>query len=172
MDLNQQTQVSIGRLAEDLAGIEVEKISIPKFGIPNWPKDVTVEFKLGKVAYTVPLCGDDGLLYLKTGTHRIFCRVNRNGSLYFHFSGFGKPAFGYQGTYDGGYTVREVSSHDEQPHYRVAALMLFEQFRSVIGFRAIAHLKAAVPQHNEIVHAAAKAFEPFVPFIVADQLSG
>ena len=60
------------------------------------------------------------------------------------------------------------SDHDKNTS-RLGALMLFNQFKGEILSKVMTEFKNSI--HNDIAGTIQKAFEPFVPFAVADLLS-
>lgn len=178
MNLADLTQVSVRDFAEELGKIEIKKIEIPKFSIPNWPKDVAVSGHLGKRDYCIPVQGSDNLLAWKTGRHRISFMIDSAGMITFKFAGIGRPKF---------YEKHEVcqyggcgmdlmplccSGNTENALARITALILFDRFKVEVLAKILVELKSTVPVHNQVVDAVMKAFEPFIPFVVADQFSG
>jgi len=54
---------------------------------------------------------------------------------------------------------------------RLRALVLFHQFKDEIFTLIIQKLKADLEGYNHVIEEVKRAFEPFVPFVVADALS-
>ena len=173
MNLTDLTQVSVGDFAEELGKVEIKQMEIPKFSIPNWPKDVVVSGCLGKRDYCVPVLEKNELLGWQTGRHRISFYIKGNGAICFKFNGlFGRPVFDEICGDEYYERIRWVSSDYGKNPSRLATLILFDKFKVEMLAKILAELKSTVPIHNQVVDAVMKAFEPFIPFVVADQLSG
>ena len=173
MNLADITQVSVRDFAEELGKVEIKQVIIPVFLIPNWPKEVVLKGHLGRKDYCVPILDDNGLLTWKTGRHGISFRINEYGTITFSFHGFfGKPVFGTESAFDGYKKIHWASSNHIKNSSRLATLVLFDRFKVEILTKILSDLKVSVPVHNQVVDAVTKAFEPFIPFVVADQLSG
>ena len=163
-------------MVEELERIGVKGITTPPFGIPNWPKGVVVDGKLGYRRYRVPVMGTDGLMKWQSGVKRISFSILGDGMIKFQFHGIRLPHFIYwhahhQSKKNFACGVHEVYSGELDAPGRVACLILFERFRGDIFAHIVEHLEQYAPVHNEVLAAAAKAFEPFVPYAVADELS-
>jgi len=173
MNLADMTQESIGGFAEELGKIEIKQIEIPKFSIPNWPKDIVARGLLGKRNYCVPALGNNNLPEWRTGRHKISFHINNKGAIKFDFHGlFGRPVFDRKFGFDSyDIVVGWASSDYEKNLSRLAALILFDRFKIEIFAKILAELKNTVPVHNQVVDAVTKVFELFIPFLVADQLS-
>ena len=173
MNLSDMTQVSVRDFIEELGKVEIKQIEIPKFSIPNWPKDVVVQGHLGKRDYCVPIPDNNDLLGWRTGRHGISFGINGKGAIQFNFHGlFGRPVFdlidyAYPFQY-----IYWVSSDYKKNLSRLATLVLLDRFKVEMLAKILSELRASVPVHNQVVDAVMKAFEPFIPFVVADQLSG
>lgn len=157
---------------KDLA---IQDIEVPKFYIPNWPKNCTVNGDLGRRKYRVPAIQKNGLLAWKEGKCRVSFSIDKQGVIIFAFHGlWGKPVFDQETTYGDYGTPRMVdvhwaSSNHDKNISRLGALMLFNQFRSNIISMAISDINAQT--HNDVVEQVKTAFEPFVPYAVADRLA-
>lgn len=172
MNLADLTQVSVKDFAEELGKVEIKKIEIPKFFIPNWPKGVVVSGHLGKKDYCVPVLESTNLLGWKTDRQGISFRINSNGAIVFKFHGmFRRPVFDKQWDFESYSYIHWVSSDYKKNLSRLATLILFDKFKVEMLVKILALIESTVPVHNQVVDAVMKAFEPFIPFVVADQLS-
>ena len=173
-------------LSNDLVGLldslkneALKVIEVPKFRIPFWPKGLMCISDLGKRGYRVPSEDSNGLLSWKKGKHKISFVVGVDGEIRFEFRGMFKqwrkfPVFssvqvsdGYRGYYDS--PVYQASSdHDSSNISRLGALELFDQFKVEILSLALETIRTS--EHKEGAESVKKAFEPFVPFVVADML--
>ena len=171
--------MSVGDIAEELTKLEVKEMEIPIFVIPNWPKDFDMRGQLGKRDYRVPVLQnvDSGLLKWHIGRNKISFLVSKDGSIRFKFHGFSRPTFDYgifffQKEKEWYYRSRHwVSSDYPKNLSRLATVALFDQFRVDIFLKILPELKNNSQIHNQVVEEVKKAFEPFIPFIVMDQLS-
>ena len=80
MNLADMTQESIGGFAEELGKIEIKQIEIPKFSIPNWPKDIVARGLLGKRNYCVPALGNNNLLEWRGQTQNLIPYKQQGGN--------------------------------------------------------------------------------------------
>lgn len=179
MDLTSLTSISVRDIAEELTKLEVKEVEIPIFSISNWPKDFDVSDQLGKKDYHVPVLQDGGgsLLKWHIGRNKISFQVHKDGSIRFKFHGFGRPtfdrgAFFSQRHKEWYYGSRHwVSSDYDKNLSRLATVVLFDQFKVDIFLRVLPELKNNSQIHNQVIEEVKKAFEPFIPFIVLDQLT-
>lgn len=145
--------------AENLAELQIKEVEVPQnIKIPNWPKAVDyMRISLGKRYCLYPIrTNKTGMLRLVRKRYRLTFLVWQDGMFGFYVGIFDKE---YKGT--GGYNNLD----------RIQALMLFHQFKEEIFLKIIQNLKADLGNHNQVVAMIEKAIEPFVPFLVADQLS-
>ena len=150
----------LGIFAENLAELQIKAVEVPQnIKIPNWPKEAgAIRIKLGKRDYIYPTkASETGMLCLTKKRHRVSFRVREDGTFRVDFWGFRAPM--YSGTFE--------NNNIE----RIRALELFHQFKEEILLKIIQKLKADLGNHNQVVAMVEKAIEPFVPFLVADQLS-
>lgn len=177
MDLTSLTSMSVGGIVEELIKLKLEgkELEIPKFVIPNWPSGVVVHGYLGRRDYRVPVLQENNLLKWRTGRHKISFRVTGEGVIgfCFHFSfGRRRPVFDIQyGIEYFDQKIRYVSSDYYKNSSRIATVMLFDQFKVDVFLRVISELENNFLIHNQVVEEVKKAFEPFMPFIVMDQLT-
>ncbi len=173
MDLISLPSMSVRDIAEELTRLEVEELEIPKFAIPNWPSGVVVSGNLGKRDYRVPVLQGNNLLQWKTGRHKISFWVTDKGVIgfRFHFS-FGKrrPTFDEKYGPESYSRIRYVTSDYEKNPSRLATVILFDQFKVDVLLKILPELKNNSQIHNQVIEEAKKAFEPFIPFVVLDQL--
>jgi hypothetical protein len=122
----------------------------------------------------MPVLENNNLLGWRTGRHGISFRINDKGAIRFNFHGrFGRPVFDkIFSLHEYEYKIRWASSDYEKNLSRLATLILFDKFKVEVLAKILAELKSTVPVHNQVVDAVMKAFEPFIPFVVADQFSG
>lgn len=166
-------------LLSQMKSLEIKNTDIPKFTMPYWPKGVLVNGYLGKRGYRAPSLQDSGLLSWQTGRHKISFLVDVKGAIRFDFHGRFKglrdfPVFDRElchGAY--GHIYHEpvywaCSDHDKNTS-RLGALILFDQFKTEVLLKVLAEIKNS--SHNDVAGMITKAFEPFVPFAVADMLS-
>lgn len=150
----------LGIFAENLAELQIKEVEVPQnVKIPNWPKAAGyVKIKLGKKDYIYPTkAKETGMLHLIRKRHRVSFLIKEDGTFQVDFCGIGSPTC--SGTFE--------SNNLE----RVRALVLFHQFKEELLPKIIQKLKADLGNHNQVVAMVEKALEPFVPFLVADQLS-
>lgn len=166
-------------LINQIRGLEIKDIHVPKFTMPYWPKGVSINGYLGKRDYRAPSLQDNGLLSWKTGRHKISFMVDVKGAIRFDFIGSFKgfrdfPVFYKELCYGGYGSTNErraywaCSDHDINTS-RLGALILFDQFKTDVLLKVLKEIKNS--NHNEVAGVITKAFEPFVPFAVADMLS-
>lgn len=166
--------MSIRDIAEELTKLEVKELEIPKFAIPNWPPGVVVKGQLGKRDYRVPVLQGNNLLKWRTGRHKISFWVTDKGVIgfRFHFSfGSRRPTFDKKYGSEPYSRIRYVSSDYKKNLSRLATVILFDQFKVDVLLRVLPELKNNSQIHNQVIEEVKKAFEPFVPFIVLDQLT-
>lgn len=166
-------------LLSQMKGLEIKNTDVPKFTMPYWPKGVLINGYLGKRDYRVPSLQDNGLLSWHTGRHEISFLVDVKGAIRFDFLGAFKrfrdfPVFDRElchGEYGSTYhrpVYWACSDHDKSTS-RLGALILFDQFKTEVLLKVLAEVKSS--SHNDVAGMITKAFEPFVPFAVADLLS-
>ena len=171
--------MSKANMGEEFSGIEFQDIYVPKFKIPNWPKGVGISLKLSKRPYHIPVESDGKYLWYRN-KHRLFVEITGEGFIRFQFlrAVLGLRPAQFCGSYaSNGYTVSWLdvghywvdSGADDLPR-RLPALMLFDQFKVNILLELVSKLKNDSAIHNQVVEEVKKAFEPFVPFVVMDQL--
>ena len=66
---------------------------------------------------------------------------------------------------DGGY-----HSESGEDISRLQAVILFDQLKEVIFAKILQKLRGGVGQHNETIAMVEKAMQPFIPFLVAEEL--
>lgn len=145
--------------AENLAELQIKAVEVPQnIKIPNWPEAAgKVEIKLGKRDCLYPVQTDEtGMLRFVGKRYRLTFFVNQNGTFGFLVGTFIQS---YKNT-NGYYSLN-----------RIRAIVLFHQFKEELLPKVIQKLKADLGNHNQVVTMVEKAIEPFVPFLVADQLS-
>lgn len=84
----------------------------------------------------------------------------------------GRPVFDKSVINDHYRWIHYVSSDYEKNLSRLTTLILFDKFKVEVLAKILAELKSAVSIHNQVVDAVMKVFEPFIPFVVVDRLSG
>ena len=174
MDLTSLTSMSVRDIAEELTKLEIKELEIPKFAIPNWPPGVAVRGHLGKRDYRVLILQENNLLKWRTGRHKISFWVTDKGVIgfQFHFSfGRRRPIFDEKYGIEASTPIHYVSSYYEKNLSRLATVILFDQFKYDILFRMLSELKNNSNINNQVIEEVKKAFEPFVPFVVLDQLA-
>lgn len=159
MDLTNLTSMNIRSFAEELVNLEIQEVEVPKnTRLPNWPKaagEVTV--KLGKRDYIYPIKAEmTGMLRLVRKNHWITFKIRSDGTFQVRFFGWRRPIWS--------------GSHEDQNLDRVKALILFHQFKAELFARVLQQLKYDLQPHNQVVEMVRQAFEPFIPFVVMDQL--
>jgi hypothetical protein len=149
----------LGRFMENLTELQIKAVEVPKgLKIPNWPKAAgDVRIKLGRRSCLYPIeISKSGMLRLATKRLRLTFCVKADGTFSFWSSAL-------EAYYNG--------SDDYGNLNRMRALVLFHQFKGEILLNILVKLKAGLGDHNQVVAMVEKALEPFVPFVVADQLS-
>lgn len=180
MDLTNLISMSLRDIAEELTKFEVKEVKVPIFNIPNWPKDFDISGQLGKRDYRVPVLHDSssGLLEWYISRNKISFRISKDGSIRFKFHGFNRPTFDYGHFFFSKekkwyYGSRHWASSDYEKNLsRLATVVLFDQFKVDILLRILPELKNSSQIHNQIAEEVKKTFEPFIPFIVLDKLTG
>lgn len=166
-------------LLNQMKDLEIKNTDVPKFTMPYWPKGVLINGYLGKKDYRAPSLQDNGLLSWQIGRHKISFLVDVKGAIRFDFLGSFKrfrdfPVFDRElchGDYGSTYhrpVYWACSDHDKNTS-RLGALILFNQFKTEVLLKVLAEIKSS--SHNDVAGMITKAFEPFVPFAVADMLS-
>ncbi|MBI2120714.1 MAG: hypothetical protein HYT94_03780 [Parcubacteria group bacterium] len=166
MNVAKQTEASVKNFAEALEGIEITAYEIPKFYMPNWPKGVKVEGNLGRRKCRFPRVQNMNLLEWKTEAGNLHFRIDTDGSIVFEFKcSLIRIIFMDE------YTDLAGMSDSSGSCKRAAAAVLFDLFKGEMFSITISKLRESAEIHNEVADKAMKAFEPFVPFAVADTLS-
>lgn len=143
---------------EKLSEIEVEKMELPKFYIPNWPEEAEMTIELGKREYKRPReSKDTRFCVLVEGKRRISVEIDSGGNIGFTIHYFNHSRSFWSGA------ANKLS--------RLNALFLFHQFKEELFSVIMEKLKKDVKKHNRVIEEAKKAFEPFVPFLVVEKLS-
>ena len=170
---------SVTDLVDQIKELQIDSTDVPKFTVPYWPKGLLINGYLGKRDYRVPTLRESGLLSWKVGRNKISFLVDVKGAIRFDFQGPFKgwrsfPVFDRELCHgDFGTTYHKpvywaCSDHDKNTS-RLGALVLFDQFKLEILAKVLSEIRGS--NHNDIAGMIQKAFEPFVPFAVADMLS-
>ena len=172
---------SVMDLVDQIKELQIDSTDVPKFTVPYWPKGLLINGYLGKRDYRVPTLRESGMLSWKVGRNKISFLVDVKGAIRFDFHGPFKgwrsfPVFDIElcpGSYYGRVPYHKLiywacSDHDKNTS-RLGALVLFDQFKLEILAKVLSEIKGS--NHNDIAGMIQKAFEPFVPFAVADMLS-
>lgn len=163
----------LDKFKENMASIDIKHLEeIPKFSIPNWPK------KAGEVTVTlwlklpsVPIGGrESNLLNLKRKLFRkIIFKISKAGRIRVHLL----ELFAYW------YDQTTLDSDSEDSMERTMCFIMFGQFLDLVCKKVIARLRRRYYSYNKeagefniICEAVRKSFEPLIPFVVADILSG
>lgn len=160
MDLTDLTSMSVRDIAEELTKLEIKEVEVPKnLKLPNWPLAVgELDVKLGKRDYVYPIKAEmTGMLRLVRKNHLIIFKILADGTFQVHFSGWRKPMWS--------------GSHEDQNLERVKALILFHQFKDELFARVLQQLRHDLGSHAQVAEMVRQAFEPFIPFVVLDQLT-
>lgn len=160
MDLTDLTSMSVRDIAEELTKLEIKEVEVPKnLKLPNWPLAAgELSVKLGKRDYVYPTKAEmTSMLRLVRKSHRITFKIRSNGTFQVHFSGWRRPMWS--------------GSHEDQNIERVKTLILFHQFKDELFARIMQQLRHDLGFHNQVVDMVRQAFEPFIPFVVLDQLT-
>lgn len=170
-----ETLLSVREFAKELEQLSIKETEIPKLVIPNWPKGFSAQINLGKRNYLYAMTTHKtGMLKLIRYRHKLFCQIGndeqnkRNGIFSFSLKGLFKPM--HPSGYSMNYYANNGSNSDSNVE-RIRALLLFYQFKADIFSGALKQLKVDLPCHNRVADEIARAFEPFIPFIVADTLT-
>lgn len=146
---------------EELSKIDIRNIDIPKFYIPNWPKEAFVDIPFGrKECLVLTATNKTGLCkFVKRKTKRkSYLRINKDGGIEFAF-------------HDWGAYYDKYSSKSDDKLIRLRVLFLFNQFKEELIKEIITRLKNDAGVHNEVIKKAEEVFKPFIPYVVADKLS-
>ena len=160
MDLINLSPMVVRDFTEELARLDIKDVEVPKnIKLPNWPRAAgEVKIKLGKRDYLYPTrAGLTGMLKFVKKRHWITFIVDTDGTFQVHFSGWRSPIWSGSG--------------DNQNLDRVIALILFHQFKDELFARVLQQLRHDLGSHAQVVELVRQAFEPFIPFVVMDQLS-
>ena len=163
MELTSLTQMNLKGFAEELEKLEIKEVEIPKLYIPNWPKAAKrVEIKLGRREFLFPTpISNTGLLRLVP--------VRKKITFWFHENGKFNVVWSV-----GWWSLDSDTSFGSDEYNnleRVQAVILFQQFKEELFTKVVQQLRAQLGYHNEVVEVVRQAFEPFIPFVVLDQLS-
>jgi hypothetical protein len=159
-------KINIGDLesfVEQVHELGIKDINISgELCIPNWPKSVgEVTIHLKRRTFFLPCEAKecDGMLKLEIIKRRFNFTIKESGS--FCFSE--QPAF-FRMTQD-------MRSNSYRDLVRIQALVLFHQFKEEIFSKVLEKLNGNLENHNQTIALAEQALAPFVPFVVADELS-
>ena len=156
----------LGIFAENIVELQIKEVEVPtRIKIPNWPEAVSdIKIRLGKrdCLYPIPT-NETGMLRLVRKRRRLTFFLRQNGTFGFWVG----PAAIFDPDY-----ISYISTDTGYPSlHRIQVLVLFHQFKQEIFLKIIQKLKADLGNHNQVIAMVEKAIEPFVPFLVADQLS-
>ena len=98
-----------------------------------------------------------GMLRFVKKSHWITFIIRDDGTFQVHFRGWRRPIWS--------------GSHEDRNIERVKALILFQQFKDELFARILQQLRRDLKSHEQVVEMVRQAFEPFIPFVVMDQLS-
>ena len=158
MNLTDLVPSNVRGFAEEITKLEIREIEVPKFYLPNWPKAAgEVVIKLGKKDYVYPEKADQtGMLRLVNKRHQLQFTISST-STRIDFGGFRHPVWS--------------GSHEDQNFERIKALIMFHQFKDELFARIMQQLRHDLGFHNQVADMVRQAFEPFIPFVVLDQLT-
>jgi len=145
-------------LLNELNEIETDDIFVPdNIKIPFWSEvRGKMEVDLGERDYYYPVTAvKSGLLKFDERTDRIVFVIEKDGTFDFKI---------------GRYQTSRGVFHSEKLG-RAGTLLLFHQFKKEIFSGLVAQLKKDLPEHMRVLTIVNRAFEPFVSYTVADQLS-
>ena len=145
-------------LLNEINEIEVDDIHVPnKIRIPFWPEVCgKMEADLGERDFYYPVNGaTSGLLRFEYRTDRIVFVVEMDGTFDFKI---------------GRYQTSRGVFHDEKIG-RARTLLLFHQFKMEIFAKLIAQIKTDLPGHVQVLERVKRAFDPFLPYSIADIMS-
>ena len=171
--------IGIKEIGASVRGIPIDVVKIKDFFIPEWPSGLEVKIKLWFVNMWVPqACGKTNLLRLRRRRLRnLSVKIDGDGALEFRFRRFGwggtvcRTAGKEGGKIDfSSSSMWAIDRHDLQ-FDRLFALLLFHQFRARIREAVVRKLETDSIKNNEVVQLVKTAFEPFIPGVVAKQLS-
>lgn len=160
MESTNLSSMGIWDFTEELTKLEIKEIKVPtNLKLPNWPSAVDkLNVKLGKRNYVYPTKAEvTGMLRLVRKSHWITFKIFSNGAFQVHFSGWLSPMWS--------------GSHEDQNLERVRVLILFHQFKDELFARVLQQLRHDLGHHAQVAEMVRQAFEPFIPFVVMDQLS-
>ena len=160
MELTNLAQMDIRGFTEELTKLEIKEFNVPKgLKIPNWPKaagNLAIDF--GKRDFILPVrTAKTGMLRLERKKKGIRFSIKEEGTFEVDF-------------YSSGSLYTSGTLHHDN-FSRIEALVLFHQFKEELFSEIIRRLRTDLGNHNQAVKMVREAIEPFVPFIVLDQLS-
>lgn len=144
------------RLSKIEIGLKLE--GVPKFYIPNWPKETTVKIKLGRRKYTYIRKSEKTDSYeLARGWKKINVEIRNDGNIVFYIKRRKRD--------------KDYSSNVDDRQERGSALLLFQQFKEEIFRKTIETFERDVKKQNHVNETIKKAFEQFIPYLAADKSS-
>lgn len=172
---------TIDDFIKEIEFLDIKNITVPLFSIPNWPQNADVGFQLGEASIKKDFLGRDtnephydfldcmliscdgpaGLFKIEKHKSQVRVRIVKSGEIYFSV----KHKNGDKRSFRSFVHEKEAYSSD-----RMQALFLFHQFKAIILTRAIEELRKGTEEHNTVSILIEKAFEPFIPYCVADIL--
>jgi len=150
----------INAFTDALIELYIKEADIPEvIRIPHWPRGLrTVKIDLGLRDYLYPVLSESsGMFRIERRQHYIEFVVYHDGVFKFSFAGTKPPIF-------------SRSDHKNEID-RVRTLILFRQFKDEICAKLLEVIQEDVGPHNEIAGMIEDALSPFIPYIVADDLS-
>ena len=158
MDLAGLTSMDIRSFTEELTKLEIREVEIPKFYIPNWPEAAgSLDVNLGKRRFLFATeTPTTGLLMLVPKKKKLVFNFNQNGVIRARIFSFNYCSF----------TSNSYDNID-----RIQTLLLFQQFKDELFAAILRQLKTDIRYHIQAAEMIKQAFEPFIPFVVMEQLS-
>lgn len=154
----------VKKFIENLHGMKIGNVDIPTFFIPNWI-GIMMQVDLGrKKVFILKEKEKTGLFALESVKKRILVTVDKGGYIGI---GFVHGAFLSFFDFDDEWNY----SHSGSSVTRLFTLILFQQLKEALFRKIIEQLNETKDEHNIAIAMARKAFEPFIPFLVADTLS-
>ena len=147
---------------KEAAEVEAKRLNIPKFGMPNWPSGRMIEGYLYARRITIPVRNRAGKLAWKKAWRNVHFRIQRDSEIWFWLHEVHKGT----GIHEECYHSRSTSDHE-----RAGAVLLFERFKVEMLAQGLKSLREEVAVNDQIVDEVERAFKPFIPHIVADELS-
>ncbi len=147
---------------DELSKYPPEKIDVPGFSIPDFPEEVEVKMRLGWRSFLLPIRSKDTeLMVLKKCTAYLWFGIDKKGIIGFSGKIPFVPAWN---------RFKCDSSDTFDPFLRIQSIVLFDQFKEEMFGKTIRSLKLDTDSQKELVAHVTRAFEPFIPYHVANKL--